>query len=274
MIAARLVKTQPAAINMVMPKKDSRRDPLLLPKPSVPPSVSEPAESCLAPLPLLNQRLDILSKAFLKPSQPAPSAKIIALKAVSQASSNFMAQFLTHHITKDLAYPVRVFSQLSQPPAGQPSYGQYLHHIRSWQSVCNFAFSVPPSQRRGTDAASAPRTPCLPSTPPDSAFYVNIVPLSPLAITIEAARQNFVDTRSSAEIWQWLSGYWQGTTKPDIIVEVNHQQEGLQDEDVLCVAEKAVKGIFIVTAKGKQVELTLRQLRRIAFEITEWLRED
>lgn len=93
--------------------------------------------------------------------------------------------------------------------------------------------SAPPSfQQRQLDITTGPPTPILPSSPPNSAPYVNVVPLSPLVVTTDAAIQHITDVGSGLEKWRWLSSHWQGTIRPDIIIEVHHQQEGLQDEEV------------------------------------------
>ena len=282
-MATFVVVTSFVELKMTSSSEDIRTHRLLLPKPVLPPSNFRAAgtQKLVASVvnePPLRQKLRDLSTVFdTSPQQPL-NARIIAVQGTSDEGSRFMAQFLTHNIQKELGIPVRVFGDLHPPIAAQAEYEQQLHHVRNWFAISDFiARAAPPSiERVQSQAVIAPTTP-LPSINlyNANALYVNIVPLSPLMITTEAAIEGPSEVAVWSERkWRWLLSHWRGGKKPNIIINIQEYQSGVQSGEVLRIIEGDLKGLVVVTATQREVDITAKQLRRIAFEVIEWLRND
>ena len=259
---------------------------LLLPKPVLPPPTFRTAgtQKLLASVvnePPLRQKLRDLTTVFdITPQQP-PNTRIIAVQGTSDEKTRFMSQFLTHYIQKELAVPVRVFSGLSPPTAPIADHEQHLHQVRNWITISDFiTTAAPPCMQRAQGqtviASTVPTTP-LPPTVTHSAdmSYVNIIPLSPLMITTSAAVEGPAEAAVWSERkWRGLLSHWRGAKRPNIIINIQECERGVEDGQILRIVEGDLKGLIVVTTVQREVDITAKQLRRIAFEVIEWLRDD
>ncbi|KAL8856889.1 MAG: hypothetical protein Q9178_006478 [Gyalolechia marmorata] len=262
---------------------DAQRLRLLLPKPVLPSSalramVTQKLVGSVVNEPPLRQKLRDFSTVFNTSPQQPPNARVIAVQGISDKETRFVAQFLTHYIQKELGAPVRIFGDLEFPTAADTDYEQHSHHVQNWFAISDFiAMAAPPSIEQAQDQPLILPTTPLPSIDVHKAttLYVNIVPISPLMVTTRAA----IEGPSEAAVWserKWRSllSHWRGAKKPNIIINVQAYQSGVENGEVLRIIEGDFKGLIVVTAKKREVDITAKQLRRIAFEVIEWLRDE
>lgn len=263
--------------------QDVQKHRLLLPKPVLPPSTFRAAGTpklvaSVLNEPPLRQKFRDLSAVFDTCPQQPPDARLIAIQGTSDEETRFMAQFLTHSIQKELGIPVRVFGELSPPTATNTVHEQHLHHVQNWFTISDFITkAAPPSiERARGQAVVVPTTP-LPSAVSQIAdtLYVNIVPLSPLMIASKAAIEGPPEAAVWSERkWRWLLSHWRGARRPNIIINIQEYQWGVENGQVLRIVEGDLRGLIVVTAVQRDVAITAKQLRRIAFEVIEWIRDD
>ena len=74
--------------------------------------------------------------------------------------------------------------------------------------------------------------------------------------------------------WRWLLSYWRGARRPNIIINIQEYQWGVENGQVLRIVKGDLRGLIIVTAVQRDVAITAKQLRRITFEVIEWIRDD
>ena len=68
--------------------------------------------------------------------------------------------------------------------------------------------------------------------------------------------------------------YWRGARRPNIIINVQEYQWGVENGQVLRIVEGDLRGLIVVTAVQRDVAITAKQLRRIAFKVIEWIRDN
>jgi len=99
---------------------------------------------------------------------------------------------------------------------------------------------------------------------------VNIVPLSPLTITLRA--KTGIHTSDELQAWRWLASKWWGKIRPDITIHV--QDAGCMPNEAAGSVEQHMNTFVIVKsslATGSINGISPKQLRRIVFEIRGWL---
>ena len=239
---------------------------------ALPPPVYTEAKFCtsnlnLAP-PILN-KLDGLA-AFLKPRpQDGPDIRVVAVDGLDRNAVHLVVASLHFHITKELLYTARVVGDYVPPKPFDPSaiIENLSGQIHYWKGMCDMMLStaIPmpplPTPPEGSLRHPAASSPCI-----------YLIPLSPLMATIKASKYvELAGTDGNLDIWRWLAGHWAGQWAPDITINIHESSDIMLEHDVLRIEGKGSKSLFITKAKDGSIDLTPAQLRRVMFEVKEWL---
>ena len=226
-------------------------------------------------LPII-QQIETLSTILRTHPPNLSRGKVIAVDGVDKDTVLFMIKYLHHHITKHSGLAVRIFNETSvQPQDPETTYlFRYAQVIQNWNMLWNACIELPVAaipecaSQHESIMVSSRATPSKSQT-----AYVNIVPLSPLMATGRAASQiPITDAYSNESHWRWLAGYWRGCPRPDITINILDSEGTLKDREVLRIWGHNVNTLVVTKANSGHSVITAKQLRRVGFEVDEWLR--
>jgi hypothetical protein len=215
----------------------------------------------LACIPIIQQIEDLSS--ILRPrSSESSRNKVIAVDGLDKEAVRFTIRFLHDHIAKHTGLNVRVLSepyfQRDPESVNVPGYNEVVRHWdRLWDDVIRHP--VPNSAaRHGSITVPRPN--------------VDIIPFSPLMTTERAASQmSITDAYSNESHWRWVAGYWRGCERPDITVNILDSNGTLKDSEVLRVWGDDMNTLVVTKTNSGLAPFTAKQLRRVGFEVKEWL---
>ena len=213
--------------------------------------------------------------AFMRPSPTAGNLyKVIAIDGADRHAIRGMIACLQHFITRDLRHFVRVVNEESfYPITSQPTQlSHFIRRVESWNAIWDMIHhSRLPSSNASLHygMGGSGNHPGLPDHLGASLPYqtIYIVPLSPFMATMHALGQT-VDSKDS---WRLMCNYWNDSFRPDVtIIMGNIIDTQLQNE----VLRFEVDGInaLIVTREGDTDLTATPQMRRVVFEVEEWIR--
>lgn len=226
--------------------------------------------------PPIIQKLEKISKTLRARPLCSPPDPVINVDGTDTNLVKYLTNFLHSHISNHTRYNVRVFDHIrSQPEIAEVmDLEAYKRQIETWGKFWNFVFeaAVPPVANSG-DASPVTGTAFIHHQ--TRASYVNIITFSPLMASLRAATLIPIDDAYGfQDHWEWLAGHWRGLVRPDITVLIQSYEETFMDQDVMRIQSKEMTVLLVTTAKNGDATITDKQLRRIAFEITEWVRND
>ena len=226
--------------------------------------------------PPIIQQIEALSTILRTRPPKSPRGKVIAVDGVDKDAVLFMIRYLHHHITKNSGLAVRIFNETSVQPQN-PEITDLFHYaqvVQDWNMLWSAFIELPvpiisecASQHESTTESS------IAMSSKSQTACVNIVPLSPLMSTERAASQiPITDAYSNEKHWRWLAGYWRGCPRPDITISILDSEGILKDREVLRIWGHNMNTLVVTKANSGQAVITAKQLRRVGFEVEEWLR--
>ena len=251
--------------------------PDLLPKPSTVPTVPQhPQPLSVVPLESpgkLIARMSILAGSMK--SRPATGSlfKVIAVDGADRHAVHGMIATLQHRITRDLRYFVRVMGEDSfYPPFSQPTQlSHFIRRVESWGAMWEMILHAPPNFSNpvfynGSDKP-APTHPEYTIMPPDYPT-VYILPLSPLMATLHALGQ----AADLKDPWHVLCSYWKDSFRPDLTVNIGDITNSHCCNEVIRFQGTGMNAIVLTKEGGPGLNATPQQMRRVVFEVEEWIR--
>jgi len=167
---------------------------------------------------------------------------------------------LHHNINQDLGCTVRVFGDIIPRKPQFPEMFYFISATNTWGSICDAIL-----QARQKLLALPPGI-LLPTC-------IYILPLSPLMATIRAADRIAFNCKGEGDrrdLFLFFAKYWTGLTVPDITINIQDPTNTMRQGEVLRLYNE--KTLVVAKAQGGGISITPRQLRRVIFEVEEWLR--
>lgn len=178
----------------------------------------------------------------------------------TQTIVNYLCERMANHTD----YTVRVFHPSAHTAVDESSLSYYIDQWDMlWRSLVSF-----PSEVRDPSSLEAR----LQTT---NAFCVNIVPFSPLMITLKAETSiRNADAVRALQAWPGLARGWRGTIRPDITIHVLEADSISNEAGVSWFSGQHMNTLAVSKlpwAAGAVEGMSPKQLRRIGFEVMEWL---
>lgn len=274
-------------------------------KPSVlelgpPPHDSSPrtVEEVLSAFPYPNKikLLGRITPPYKEPGDASPAFKegrgaIIAVEGDDLAAVQELTEWLNGYLIAQKEYVPHV----SEPPRApgnenkDVTFEDYLDLIKEWHGkskemikyITSPIPSVSPSQEmkvseKDSDKDIAGRKDS--ATPPDptSVLGVSMTPVILLptfqlqASVTYASRIPIQDAYSPTDHWQWMATLWRGTVGPDLTLYVRMYDAKEGQTGAKPDMDDSVKCLTVF--KEKESKFADADLRRVGFEVTEWIR--
>lgn len=215
--------------------------------------------------PMLYRKITMLDNSlWLRPAEAART-RLIAVDGFDQRAAQRIVRYLLASIRRHTNITVRVF----EPIACSTIFDFILEWARIWDFLISTPFP-PTTLRESFDQEARSQS--------STAFCVNIVPFSPLMMSLRAAptiyTHNEMNDMKELENWQLLASYWMGKIRADVTINVFDANSIPHDPGVVRIA-----GYDMVTLAVAKVPwevdaidgLTPAQLRRIDFEVMQCL---
>lgn len=223
--------------------------------------------------PSITAKVVALSKYLVPRHQDRAFFRVIAVDGVDRVAVHLMISSLHYQITRDLQCEVRVIGGNFQLAASAGSNGlpRYFSEIHEWRAMWNLLGRSPPiafnagipSGRSGQHLfrpATSRHFPC-----------VYIFPISPLLSTLKASQIAGLCHYPPLHLWEWLAGHWFGHFSPDITVNIQEGPDAKANRGVLRIGGNNMRTLLVMKSNDKHYQLTPAQLRRVTFEVEEWL---
>ncbi|KAL6714245.1 slightly ste11-like protein [Lecanora helva] len=217
-------------------------------------------------------RLDILGQ-YLKPRLAnAPDFKVIAVDGLDKNAVHLVIATLHHCITQDLGCTVRVVGEqipLNVSTVPTPTALDRLNEqVHYWNGMWDMMIDDIPS---GLNNHGLPGY-LHPSLLTYSHPCIYILPLSPFIATLKASiGMELVGVDGDLTLWRWLASHWAGRLGPDITVNIQETSDIVLDHEVLRIEGESMKTIIVTKARNGGIDITPSQIRRVSFEVKEWL---
>jgi hypothetical protein len=226
------------------------------------------------------------------PEIPAPRESrgaIVAVEGDDLAAVNDLSKWLQEYLIKQKEYEPRIADPPKAPSDKdkEGTFEEYLDLIKEWhgksKEMIKFITTPIPSssssqdanlsgKEYGKDAAGRKDSATPPVFSPSIASTkpVIILPTFQLQASITyASRIPIQDAYSATDHWQWMATLWRGTVGPDLTLYVKtydakEGQTGAKpdmDDSVRCLT------VF----KEKESKFADADLRRVGFEVSEWI---
>ena len=233
-------------------------------------------------IPPIVQKMTVLSEILRGRPAEATHSRVLAIDGLDRNGIDVLIRFLYEAFKARSWHSVRLCT-IPMIPLNSSLMG-YTNMIIHWNTLWKHFLQVPfPADGLDAGAPSDEHQYALPSptrlSPSTSEpICINIVPFSPLMITYKmASTMASSDLYTEHEIWRWLAEHWRGMIQPDVTISV-HLYDGLfHNRDVVRICDGSLKTLMVPTAgyeEGTGRPFTEKQLRRVLFEVEEWLREN
>jgi len=203
----------------------------------------------------------------LRPSEAAQS-RVIAVDGFDTRAVQKIINKLHESIKQQANLTIRVFEPLAYKFGHEPRWFEYTRYIEQWNLLWEFLISTPFPPITSDAYGSLDQ-----KTRPQSAFFcVNIVPYSPLMVTLKAGTT--IRTDDEIETWRGLARKWQGQIQPDITISVLENTYGPDELGVSRFSSHHTIALEVSKAPWAADAIngiTPGQLRRICFEVLECL---
>ena len=233
-------------------------------------------------IPFIVQKMTVLSEILRDRPAEATHSRVLAIDGLDRNGIDVLIRFLYEAFKARSWHSVRLCT-IPMIPLNSSLMG-YTSMITHWNTLWKHFLQVPfPADGLDAGAPSDEHQCALPSptrlSPSTSEpICINIVPFSPLMVTYKmASTMASSDPYTEHEMWRWLAEHWRGMIQPDVTISV-HLYDGLfHNRDVVRVCDESLKTLMVPTAgyeEGTGRPFTEKQLRRVLFEVEEWLREN
>ena len=220
--------------------------------------------------PVLYQKIVILfENLWLRPAEAART-RLIAVDGFDSRAVRRIIDYLDESIKRNTNLKVRVLGPLACPASSESDWLDYTKCIDQWDSLWKFLTGM-----RFPSTGSAGCSGQEGRSQASTAFDVNIVPFSPLMITLRWGSTIHSDNeKKELEDWRGLVSDWWGKIRPDITVNVFEANCIPHDPGVVRIVGYYMNMLAVakVPWEADAVNgLTSGQLRRIEFEVLQWL---
>ena len=227
----------------------------------------------------LVDKLDVLGQYLNVRPVNAPNFKVVAVDGLDRNAVHLVIANLHYQIVKDLRFTVRVVGEQlplrshdTRPPL-EILNDQVQYYGSLWDSIWN-------APRGLSDVAPDPppitgqQRHLFPPPINTSAYpYIFIIPMSPLTATLKASKfVGFPGSDGDLNVWRWLASHWGGRWTPDVMVNIQEAADMVHfDHEVIILNDGKIRTLNLTKTREGGVDLTPAQLRRITFEVEEWL---
>ncbi len=213
----------------------------------------------------------MFEKLWLRPAEAAQT-RVIAVDGFDSQSVQAIVRYLDESIRRHTNLKVRVFGPLICPAFSGSDWFDYTKYINQWDKLWKFFIETPfPLTTSAECFDQGDRDRSQSST----AFCVNIVPFSPLMTTLRAGSTIHTDSETEElEYWSLLVSDWRGKIRPDITINVFDANCISRDPGVVRIADYDMNTLAVAKLDWEADAVdgqTLEQLRRIEFEVFQWL---
>ena len=222
-----------------------------------------------ASLPPFAQHQQILDEFLQSRDADTCGSKLIAIDGCDIQSLHLLISHLQYCLTKDLKVVVRVFgSALGVRDGSVGGMGRLLSEIQLWHGICATLATVPSTQ---SSPGTSSQPPVVPPLVEPTCVY--IVPMTPLMATLRAVEDI---SREDAHIpsirFGHLASLWDGSFQPDITINI--QEDCNAKRPVYMGTLHGTKVLTVMQGWTGQLRITPKQIKRVTFEVEDWLQED
>lgn len=212
--------------------------------------------SCVRSVAILSEFLKI------RPNDAAQS-KVVAVDGDDKNAVHLTIATLHFHITKDLGRVVRVFGEETPEIFAdqRPEFAHFITRVQTWGAMWEAIRSgdAPVASSYRPAGAHQP-------APPPGGSCVYILPLSPLTATIQAANRG-------TDYFRWLASYWSAHVRPDVTINIQNPEGAISDRQIVKVFGD-LRALIVTKGAPGGIDLSPKQLRRVVFEVEEWIRDE
>ena len=207
----------------------------------------------------------IVLNDFLARPLDVSQYKVIAVDGSDRNGVHLIMARLQLHLHKDLGYNVRVFGEPQTTGSANECSSELAYFaaiVGAWEATmraihraANTSHPTSPAQQL------ALAQPC-----------VCLVPFSPLmATTRAAARVPFSGAHSNDVHFRWLASHWAGHARPDITISLHETDPVIKHREVLILPGSLMFTLVVIKGQEGGNDVSPKQLRRVVFEVKEWL---
>jgi len=205
----------------------------------------QPVRSWVLPPVLFSKVITLCNNLGLRPPEAAQS-RVVAVDGCDVHATQTIVKHLYEEIHTN--HTVHVFQPLAHTAVDESSLSYY---IDQWDIVWRSLVPFP------------------------SEVCVNIVPFSPLMITLKA--ESSIRNADAVQAWPCLASRWQSTIRPDITIHVLEANSIPNKAGMAWFSGPQMNTLAVSKlpwVAGAVDGISLEQLRRIWFEVTNWLKYD
>ncbi|KAJ9649296.1 slightly ste11-like protein [Coniosporium tulheliwenetii] len=212
-------------------------------------------------------------------TSPASAVRgaIVAIEGEDVTAVQHLVKWLEDFLNKsgDCNAKAALAPKRPAPDQKNVSLGDYLAVIGEWHGKSKemIEFITTPTQAHDSDVEEGEIDMEKESKPVALATIpVVILPTYQLhASDVYASRIPIADAYSPADHWQWMATLWRGIVGPDITIYIKDSSpEEIGREKIVDVREDC--GCVVVRKEKGQSKIEERALRRMGFEVGEWIR--
>jgi hypothetical protein len=220
-----------------------------------------------------------ITPPYKEPGPTSPTVPIrgaiIAVEGEDKAAVKRLAEWLQEYLAKDNAYGPRIADAPKTPDADSKdvTFEDYLDLIKEWHAKSNemkkfITTPVPTSDSESDKDKESP-----PSTPEPAKKPVLILPTYQLhASDAYTSRIPIQDVYSPTDHWQWMATLWRGIVGPDLTIYIKDSNDSKEEAPSGKLVELNEEARFLTVRKEKGNDVEAGALRRVGFEVDEWIR--
>lgn len=223
--------------------------------------------------PSLSHKLEVLFKVFRPRPRQEHHIQVISVDDLNSELVNYMMRFIHSQVSQIVENSVRIFDDdwVRARMCDLKDLISYKDYVTLWSTLWRYILQASLSAVTLSVAQDLKDF----SRRQSNLHCVNIIPFSSLTISMRAAHDISIDDAYSRDDhWHWLAGFWRGCEKANITVLIHDNNDIHSDHDVAWIDNENTIILLVIISKLGGLVLTSKQLRRVAFEITEWLRRD
>ncbi|KAF2639418.1 hypothetical protein P280DRAFT_481549 [Massarina eburnea CBS 473.64] len=244
------------------------------------------------------------------PTSPAVSVRggIVAVEGDDVSAVKELSVWLKDFLSKDNEYNPRIEEAPRSPSdsAAGATFEEYFDLVKEWHGrsremikfITTPYTSSSPSTRSGSGSVSSSASdaesekdrekekeksnsndnpsitpPPPPTSPTSSRKPVIILPTYQLhASDAFASKIPITDVYSPMDHWQWMATLWRGTVGPDLTIYVKTESKEEREKGSGKVVEVNDEGKFLTVVRERDGRFAATALRRVGFEVGEWIR--
>lgn len=230
------------------------------------------------PYPVKIKVLGRITPPLKDPSPTSPAIQvrgaIIAIEGDDTPAVKELAEWLKEFLAKDKEYSPRIADPPENPKEGAKdvTFEDYLDLIKEWHGKSKEMIQYITTPVTPSDSDSEKEKDSDSSVPEATTKPVVILPTYQLrASDVYTSRIPIQDAYSPTDHWQWMATLWRGTVGPDLTIYINSSEakEGSPGGKLVEVNEEVR---FLTVRKEKGSKFEEAALRRVGFEVGEWVR--